>query len=157
MLGNLRVVSIPFVIPLIKGTMIAQGGIEDPNVVGKVVEYHSVAAEWLCLMNMESRCSSKMWCDDGDKQWQRENVAKDIATSYDYDIFIKVFMGASNNSVSYRTVKNLVDNFKIKKLNNHIQEHPKERETIPKSIDPNCNSKSIETIRSPEFFCLLHF
>ena len=60
MLGNLRVVSIPFVIPLIKGTMIAQGGIEDPNVVGKVVEYHSVAAEWLCLMNMESRCSSKM-------------------------------------------------------------------------------------------------
>ena len=36
-LGNLRMVSIPYIIPLIKGADITEGSIEDSNVVGKLV------------------------------------------------------------------------------------------------------------------------
>ena len=92
-LGNLRVVRYPFIIPLIKGAKIVKGSIENPKVVGKLVEYHDTAAEWLCLMNMESRCSSKLWCGDRYNQFPRPIVAKDIPTSYDRDLFIKEIMG----------------------------------------------------------------
>ena len=47
-LGNLRIVSIPYIIPLIKGADITEGSIEDSNVVGKLVDYHGVAVE--CVM-----------------------------------------------------------------------------------------------------------
>ena len=54
--GNLRIIS------LIKGADITEGSIEDANVVGKLVAYNGAAAEWLCLMNMESYCNSKLRC-----------------------------------------------------------------------------------------------
>ena len=47
-LGNLRIVSIPYIIPLINGADITEGSIEDSNVVGKLVAYHGVAVE--CVM-----------------------------------------------------------------------------------------------------------
>lgn len=92
-LGNLRVGRYPFIIPLIKGAKIVKGSIENPEVVGKLVEYHDEAAEWLCLMNMESRYSSKLWCGDRYNQFLRPILAKDIATSYNRDLFIKAIMG----------------------------------------------------------------
>ena len=44
-------------------------------------------------------------------------------------------MGASKNSVAYRTVKNLVDAFKSKELEKYRLEYPEEQEAIPKIID----------------------
>ena len=64
-LSSLRIVNIPIIIPLIKGAKIAKGSIEDSIVVSKLVAYHCATAEWLSLMNMESRCSSKLWCGNG--------------------------------------------------------------------------------------------
>ena len=68
-------------------------------------------------------------------------IPQNIATSYEVDIFIKVLIGTSKNSVTCRTIKNLVDNFKAAKVEKYNQDHPKESETISKSIDPDCNSK----------------
>ena len=61
LLGKLKVVNIPFIIQLIKGAKIGEGSIVDSNVIGKLVDYHGVVAEWLCLVNMESRYSIKVW------------------------------------------------------------------------------------------------
>ena len=105
-LGNLRIVSIPYIIPLIKGVDITEGIIEDSNVVGKLVAYRGAAAEWLCLMNMESCCNSKLWCGEGDNQSPRPVDNKNVVLSYNCELFIKVFIGASKISVAYRTVKN---------------------------------------------------
>ena len=132
-LGNIRIVSIPYIIPLIKGVDITEGSIEDSNVVGKLVAYHGAAAEWLCLMNMEAICSTKLWCGEGDNQCPRPSNNKNVSLSYNGELFIKVLMGASKNSVAYRTVKNLVDEFKTKELEKYRLQHPEE--TIPKSID----------------------
>ena len=66
---------------------------------------------------------------------------KYITTSYEVDLFIKVIMRASKNNIAYRTVKHLVDDFKTKKLDKYNKEQPEERETIPTSIDLDCNSK----------------
>ena len=69
-LASLRIMSIPFIIPLIKGAKIAEDSIEDSSVVSKLVAYHGAyhgaAAKWLCLMDMESGYSSKLWCGDGE-------------------------------------------------------------------------------------------
>ena len=137
-LSSLRIVSITFIIPFIKGAKIAEGSIEDSTVVSKLAAYHGAAAEWLCLINMESRCSSKLWCGD-----IRNNVPErcGISTTYEIDLFIKVLMEASKNSIAYRTVRNLVDNFKAAKVKRYNQDHSEEIETVPKSIDLDYNSK----------------
>ena len=70
-LSNLRIVNIPFIIHLIKGAKIAEGSIEDSIVVSKLVAYHGATTEWLSLMNMKSRCSSKLWCGNGENQCPR--------------------------------------------------------------------------------------
>ena len=132
-LGNIRIVSIPYIIPLIKGADITEGSIDNSNVIGKVVAYHGAAAEWLCLMNMEACCNTKVWCGEGDNQCPRPNNNKNVSLSYNGELFIKVLMGASKNSVAYRTVKNLVDDFKIKELEKYRLQHPEE--AIPKGID----------------------
>ena len=94
-LGNLRITSIPYIIPLIKGADITKGSIEDSNVVGKLVAYHGTAAEWLCLMNMESCCNTKIWCGEGDNQCPRPVNNKNVPLSYNGEFFIKVRMGTS--------------------------------------------------------------
>ena len=127
-------VSIPYIIPLIKGADITEGSIEDSNVVGKLVAWHDAAAEWLCLMNMEVCCNSKLWCGEGDNQCPRPVNNKNIALSYNGELFIKVLMGASKNSVAYQTVKNLVDNYKTQELEKYRLEHPEEQEAIPKLL-----------------------
>ena len=50
-------------------------------------------------------------------------------------------MEASKNSIAYRTVRNLVDNFKAAKVKRYNQDHSEEIETVPKSIDLDYNSK----------------
>ena len=80
-LGNLRIVSVPYIISLIKGTDITEGIIEDSNFVGKLVAYLGAAAEWLYLMNMESYCNSKLWYGEGDNQCPRPVVNKNVALS----------------------------------------------------------------------------
>jgi len=92
-LVNLRIVSIPYIIPLIKGADITKGSIEDSNVVGKLVAYHDAAVEWLCLMNMEPCCNSKLWCGEGDNQCPRPVNNKNVALSYNGELFIKVLIG----------------------------------------------------------------
>ena len=84
-ISSLRIVSIHFIISLIKGVKIAEGSIEDSTVVSKLVVYHGATAEGLCLMNIESRCSSKLWCGD-----IRNNVPErcGISTTYEIDLFI---------------------------------------------------------------------
>ena len=51
-------------------------------------------------------------------------------------------MEASKNSAAYRTVKNLVDNFKTQELEKYRLEHPEEKGAIPKGIVLDCNSRS---------------
>ena len=53
-------------------------------------------------MNMESRCSRKLWYSDGDNYCPRLHVTKNIARSHDCELFIKVFVGMRKNSVAYR-------------------------------------------------------
>ena len=59
-------------------------------------------------------------------------------------------MGASKNSVAYRTVKNLVDNYKTQELEKHQLEHFEEKETIPKSIVLNCESSASTSTKSSD-------
>ena len=141
-LGNLRIVSISYVIPLIKGMNITEGSIEGSVVVGKLVAYHCAATEWLCLMNMESCCNSKLWCGEDDNQCSRLVDNKNIVLSYNGELFIKVLTGTSKNSVAYQTVKNLVNNFKTQELVKYRLGHPEEKEAIPKSIVLDCNPRS---------------
>ena len=147
-LASLRIVSIPFIIPLIKGAKIDEGSIEDSSVISKLVAHHGAAAEWLCLMNMDSRCSSNLWCGDSENQCPRPVIAQSIVTSYEMELFVKVLMGASKNSVEYRTVKKLVDNFRTTKQEKFKQDHPEVIEIIPKSIDLDCNSKCSKSVVS---------
>ena len=65
---------------------------------------------------MESCCNSKVWYGEDDNQCPRPVDNKNVALSYNGELFIKVPVRASKNSVSYRTIKNLVDNFKTQKL-----------------------------------------
>ena len=126
-LGNLGIVSIPYIIPLIKGVDVTEESIEDSNVVVKLVAYDGTAVEWLCLMNIESYCNSKLLCGEGDNQCPRPVNNKNIALSYNGELLIKVRMGASKTSVAYRTVKKLVDNFKTQELEKYRIEHPEEK------------------------------
>ena len=50
-------------------------------------------------------------------------------------------MGARKKSVAYQTVGDLVDCFKVSKVEKYNQDNLKEIETIPKSIDLDLNSK----------------
>ena len=95
---------------------IAESIIEDSTVVSKLISYHVAVVGWLSLMNMESRCSSKLWCGDGENQCPIPVIPKNIVTIYEIDLFIKMLMGVSKNSVTHQTVKNLVDSFKANKL-----------------------------------------
>ena len=72
-------------------------------------------------MNTESGCSSKLWCGDGENQCPRPVIPKNIATTYEIDLLIKILIGASKNSVIYQTVVNLVDSFKANKLEKNIK------------------------------------
>ena len=80
-LSSLRIVRIPLIILLIKGTKIVESSIEDSIEVSKLVAYHGAAAEWLCLMNMESRYSSKLWYGDGENQCHKPVIPKNISTT----------------------------------------------------------------------------
>ena len=74
---------------------ITEGSIEDSNVVGKLVAYNDAAVEWLCLMNMESYCNSKLWCLEGGNQCPGPVNNKNVALSYNGELFINLLMGAS--------------------------------------------------------------
>ena len=91
---------------------------------------------------MEVCCNSKLWCGEGDNQCPRPVNNKNIALSYNGELFIKVLMGASKNSVAYQTVENLVDNYKTQELEKYRLEHPEEQEAIPKSIDLDYKSSA---------------
>ena len=110
--------------------------------------YHGVAAEWLCLMNMESCCISKLWCGEEENQYPRPPSHSKISLSYNGELYIKVLMGASKDSIAYRTVKILVDNYKTQKVEKHRFEHPEEQKEIPKSIVLDCKSAVSATTKA---------
>jgi len=97
---------------------------------------------------MESCCNSKLWSGEGDNQSLRPVNNRNIALYYNGELFIKVFMGTSKNSVAYRTVNNLVDFFKTKELEKYRLEHPEEQEAIPKRIDLDYKSLASASIVS---------
>ena len=86
-----------------------------------------------------------VWCGDGENQCPRPVIPQSISMTYEIDLFVKVLMGASKNIVAYRTVRNLVDSFKTAKVEKYNQDHPEGIETIPKSIDLDCNSKCFKS------------
>ena len=55
---------------------------------------------------MESRCNSKPWCGDGGNHRLHPSMVKDITTSYDYSLFVKVIIGAIKNNIEYKLLKN---------------------------------------------------
>ena len=65
---------------------------------------------------------------DDDNQSPCPHVAKDMTMSYNCELFVNVVMGESKNSVAYRTIKDLIDNVKRRKLEKYLYKNPEERE-----------------------------
>ena len=88
---------------------------------------------------------------DDDNQSPCPHVATDMTMSYNCELFVNVVMGESKNSVAYRTIKDLIDNVKRRKLEKYLYKNPEEREKeIPKNLNLDEVSKAMKSTRSSE-------